>query len=113
MAVKVELIAENFEELKQKLAEMAVTLGIGGFSDSLPETKKSSPKEKKQKAEKIETANTAPTLELASSKLKSLNDLKGISVAREVLAAVGFNRMSEVPEDKYADVISECDKRLT
>lgn len=121
MALKIEIVGSTFDDLKNQVAALAVSLGMGGFSDrpfpeERPETiaePKKAPKEKKAKAEATPAATSEPaTLESASAKLKALNDAKGISVAREVLAVFGCNRMSEISPDKYADVIAECDKRL-
>ena len=120
MALKIEIVGNTFDDLKNQVAALAVSLGMGGFSDRpFPEERhetiaepKKSPKEKKAKAEAPAATSEPASLESASAKLKAVNDAKGISVAREILGVFGCNRMSEISPDKYADVIAECDKRL-
>lgn len=34
--IKVEVVADNFEDLKTKVAELAVSLGMGGFNEEVP-----------------------------------------------------------------------------
>jgi len=109
---KIEICAASFEELREKIANLAVSMGFGGFSEKPePETKKAKPaKKEKAVAPEPETppALEPPSLETATSLLKKVNDTKGLPAAREVLTAVGCNRMSEVPHEKYADVIAAC-----
>lgn len=115
MPIKIEIVAESFEEMKEKVASLAIGLGMGGFGEAPPaEIKKSRPA-KEKKTEPVpapEPTPSAPTLEVASAKLKAVNDTKGLIVAREILAFVGANRLSEVSPDKYEAVIAECEKRL-
>lgn len=109
--MKVEIEASTIEELREKVALLAVAMGFGGFSN---EPSKPDTKSKKKKAEDVAptVSSQPPTLELASELIKKVNDTKGLPIAREILTLVGANRMSEVPAEKYGEVIAACEKIL-
>ena len=122
--IKVELNAETIDELREKVAGLALGLGMGGMNDlpaptpkkektAAPAVKKEkAPVEKKTEEKAPEVSAPAASLDVASALLKKVNDTKGLPVARSVLTTVGANRMSEVSPDKYAEVISACEKLL-
>lgn len=121
--IKVELNAETIDQLKEKVAALVLSLGMGGMNDipSAPpvvEKKEKAPTKKKVEEKAVEmpayVAPEAPavSLDAASALLKRVNDSKGLPMARSILTSVGANRMSEVSPEKYAEVISACEKLL-
>ena len=46
-----------------------------------------------------------PSKEDVMEALSKLADTKGAKAAKEVLKNMGFSRLSEVPEDKYAELL--------
>lgn len=126
MSYKVTIEAKDLNELKEKIAGLAMSFGMGEAPEVKAAPVETEPKEKKTRAprkstvqeaaetisEREETVSTQYTQEDASSFIKKLNEKKGITAAREVLNSVGANRMSEVKPEKYAELVSACEKRL-
>lgn len=56
--------------------------------------------------------NAAPTKDDVNAALQKVVEAKGMEVARKLLGDAGFTRLSEVPEDKYAEVIAACEAKV-
>ena len=121
----------DFEELKEKATALAMSLGAlraVNPSEKVNITPASEPvvehvaepvaepkKAQKKKAEKVEApapVSSAITEDAATASLKKVSEVKGLTVAREILTSVGASRMSEVKPDTYAQFIELCEKAL-
>ena len=125
----------DFEELKEKATALAMSLGalhavnpsekvnltpasepvVEHVAEHVVEPAAEPKKAQKKKAEKVEApapVSSAITEDAATASLKKVSEVKGLTVAREILTSVGASRMSEVKPDTYAQFIELCEKAL-
>lgn len=115
---KAEIEAATFEEFREKVAQLAMSVGIGAEEPKSEPKSKSKKKETPQEEVKAEAPKEIKepkkyTKEIVGSLLKKVNDELGLQKAREILSSVGKGKLSELGDEHFETVGQACEAALS
>lgn len=104
--IKLTFEGKSHAEISNSVAEYYKEINMAVEAEVEKTAKK---KKKKKKSQPVLSSKTKADVQKAMQKLI---EVKNIEATREVLTSFGYLKFSEIPEEKYDDVVAACEAKI-